>query len=193
MRLRNLKTLIFGFQAADLLKHPHLRPYILNIHLKSDIPRHHTFPVQSSDANNVKKTRFMEPKAVPMLTDRDKKENRRSFGNNRALNPSISGNELDSPRSSPRTRNFSSHLNRSFSELSIASVNEFTGVKKSATTKLSSAIKSPRVNSAKASAPARKQITPSKLSNCGSTRELVRYIKFIQLVLSFNTGPWKKQ
>ncbi|CAA3015056.1 serine threonine- kinase Nek2 [Olea europaea subsp. europaea] len=159
--------------AADLLKHPHLRPYILNIHLKSDIPRHHTFPVQSSDANNVKKTRFMEPKAVPMLTDRDKKENRRSFGNNRALNPSISGNELDSPRSSPRTRNFSSHLNRSFSELSIASVNEFTGVKKSATTKLSSAIKSPRVNSAKASAPARKQITPSKLSNCGSTRELL--------------------
>ncbi|KAL2556742.1 Serine/threonine-protein kinase Nek2 [Forsythia ovata] len=157
--------------AADLLKHPHLRPYILNIYLKSNIPRHHTFPVQSSDANYVKKTRFVAPRVVPMLTDKDKKERRQSFGNNRALNPSISGNDLDSPRSSQRARNFSSSLNRSFPELS--SVNEYTGVKKSVTTTLSSPVKSPRVNSAKASATPRRQITPSKISNCGSTRELL--------------------
>ncbi|CAA2994027.1 serine threonine- kinase Nek2 [Olea europaea subsp. europaea] len=159
--------------AADLLKHPHLQPYILNIHLKSNIPRHHTFPIQPSDANYVKKTIFINPEAVPVLTDRDKMEKKRIFGNNRALNPSISGNELDHPCSSPRARNFSSHLNRSFSELSAASDNEFTGVKNSVTTKLSSAVKIPRANSEKASATPRRQITPTKISNCGSTRELL--------------------
>ncbi|KAL0419862.1 UNVERIFIED_CONTAM: Serine/threonine-protein kinase Nek1 [Sesamum radiatum] len=80
--------------AADLLRHPHLRPYILNVHLKSNNPRRHTFPSLSSDANFVKK-----PTAAV------KTEKRLSFGNNRALNPSISGNDLDTPCSSREHKN----------------------------------------------------------------------------------------
>ncbi|KAI3449676.1 hypothetical protein Pfo_006341 [Paulownia fortunei] len=152
--------------AADLLRHPHLRPYILNVLLKSNNPRRHTFPALSSETNFVKKTRFLEPEAV-------KTEKRLSFGNNRALNPSISGNELDTPCSSRRAQKSLNHLNDKFSVLSIDSVVEDIGVKKLVTTKFSSAIKTPRMTSAKASANLRRLSTPSKISNPGSTRELL--------------------
>ncbi|KAK6141363.1 hypothetical protein DH2020_024913 [Rehmannia glutinosa] len=153
--------------AADLLRHPHLRPYILNIHLKSNNPRRHTFPALSSEANFVKKTRFLESEAV-------RTEKRLSFGNNRALNPSISGNELDTPCSSRRAQKSLSHLNDKFAGLSVGSVVEDIGVQKLVTTKFSSAVKTPRMTSAKASGNLRRQSsTPSKISNPGSTRELL--------------------
>ncbi|KAL0435699.1 UNVERIFIED_CONTAM: Serine/threonine-protein kinase Nek2 [Sesamum radiatum] len=120
--------------AADLLRHPHLRPYILNVHLKSNNPRRHTFPSLSSDANFVKK-----PTAAV------KTEKRLSFGNNRALNPSV---------------------------------------KKLTTTKLSSALRTPRLTSAKAPVNPRRQSTPSKISNPGSTRELWVYMIHMQLPVS---------
>ncbi|XP_073282694.1 serine/threonine-protein kinase Nek1-like, partial [Primulina huaijiensis] len=66
--------------AADLLRHSHLRPYVLNVHLKASNPRRQTFPFHTPDGSNVKKTRFQEHEAV-------KSEKRLSFGNNRALNP----------------------------------------------------------------------------------------------------------
>ncbi|GFZ13600.1 NIMA-related kinase 4 [Actinidia rufa] len=76
--------------AADLLRHPHLQPYILKIHLKSNSPRRNSFPVQWSDSDYGKKNRFLEPETVTMLTNKDK---RLSYSNDRALNPSISGSE----------------------------------------------------------------------------------------------------
>ncbi|KAG8389309.1 hypothetical protein BUALT_Bualt02G0216000 [Buddleja alternifolia] len=152
--------------AADLLRHPHLRPYILNLHLKLNNPRRHTFSNISSDANYVKKTRFVEPAAV-------KTEKRLSFGNNRALNPSISGNDFDSPYSSRRAQKSLTHLNDKFSELSIGSISGDVGVKKLMTTKLSSALRTPRMAATKTSANLRRQSTPSKISNPGSTRELL--------------------
>lgn len=155
-------------QAADLLRHPHLRPYILDIHLKSNNPRRHTFPALPSDANFVKKTRFVEAEAI-------KREERLSFGNNRALNPSISGNELESPCSSRRAQKSFSHLNDKLSDLSIDSVGDDIGVQKLPNATKFSAVKTPRTASAKASANHRRQsMTPSRISNPGSTRELVR-------------------
>ncbi|KAL2238837.1 UNVERIFIED_CONTAM: Serine/threonine-protein kinase Nek2 [Sesamum indicum] len=160
--------------AADLLRHPHLRPYILNVHLKSNNPRWHTFPSLSSDANFVKK-----PTAAV------KTEKRLSFGNNRALNPSISGNDLDTPCSSRRAQKSLSHLNdNKFSKLSIGSVGDDVGVKKLPTTKLSSALRTPRLASAKAPVNPRRQSTPSKISNPGSTRELWVYMMHMQLPVS---------
>lgn len=148
--------------AADLLRHPHLRPYVLDIHLKSNNPRRHTFPALSSDANFVKKTKFVEAEAV-------KREKRLSFGNNRALNPSISGNELDSPCSSRRAHKSFRHLNDKLSDLSIGSVGDDIGVQKLVTATKFSAVKTPRTTSANH----RRQSTPSRISNPGSTRELL--------------------
>ncbi|XP_057800974.1 serine/threonine-protein kinase Nek2 [Salvia miltiorrhiza] len=153
--------------AADLLRHPHLRPYILDIHLKSNNPRRHTFPALPSDANFVKKTRFVEAETV-------KQEKRLSIGNNRALNPSISGNELDSPCSSRRAQKSFSHLNDKLSDLSIDSVGNDIGVQKLANATKFSAVKTPKMASAKASSNHRRQsTTPSRISNPGSTRELL--------------------
>ncbi|XP_042017651.1 serine/threonine-protein kinase Nek2-like [Salvia splendens] len=153
--------------AADLLRHPHLRPYILDIHLKLNNPRRHTFPALPSESNFVKKTRFVGADAA-------KREKRLSFSNNRALNPSISGNELDSPCSSRRAQKTFSHLNDKLSDLSIGSVGDDIGVQKLANSTKFSAVKTPRTTSAKTSSNHRRQsMTPSRMSNPGSTRELL--------------------
>lgn len=151
-----------------MLRHPHLRPYILDLHLKFSNPRRHTFAALSSEANFEKKTRFVEAEAI-------RREKRLSVGNNRALNPSISGNELDSPGSSRRAHKSFSHLNDKLSDLSIDSVGDDMGVQKVATnaTKFDT-VKTPRLAPAKASGNHRRQtMTPSRISNPGSTRELV--------------------
>lgn len=154
--------------AAELLTHSHLQPYILKIHLKSNSPRRNTFPFQWSDSNYIKKTRFLEPEAVPMFSDREK---RRSFSNDRTLNPSISGTEQDSPCSSQKMQEFSSHLNRKFAELSVGSTHEDIGIDKSVVTKFSSATKTPRSTPSKTSSTPRRQTATSKISQIGSNRD----------------------
>ncbi|CAA0832139.1 Serine/threonine-protein kinase Nek1 [Striga hermonthica] len=172
--------------AADLLKSPLLRPYILDIHLKSNNLRRHTFPPQSSEPNFVKKTRFTEYEAVvkrekllsfgndralnPSMFGNDRALNPSMFGNDRALNPSISENDLNTHCSSERARKSLSQLNEKLSDISV----EDMGVKKPVTAKFS-ALKSPRMVSTKAynANPRRQPLTPSRISNPGSTRELL--------------------
>ncbi|THG07577.1 hypothetical protein TEA_014687 [Camellia sinensis var. sinensis] len=146
----------------NLLRHPHLQPYILKIQLKSYSPRWSTFPVQLSDSNYVKKTRFLEPDVVTMLMDREKW---RSFSNDRALNPSISGTELDSPCSSQRAQHFPSSLNKKLSELSVGSIHENMSVDTSTASKVSSAAKTPRLAPAKMSATPKRLTAPSRIFN----------------------------
>ena len=143
-----------------MLTHSHLQPYILKIHMNSNNPRRNTFPFQWSDSNYIKKTRFMEPEVVPMSSYREK---RRSFSNDRTLNPSISGTEQDSPCSTQKMQEFSSHLNRKFSELSVGSAHEEIGIDKSVVTKFSSATKTPRSTPWKASATPRRQTDTLKV------------------------------
>ncbi|XP_027096165.2 serine/threonine-protein kinase Nek2 isoform X1 [Coffea arabica] len=158
--------------AADLLRHPHLQPYVLKIHLKSNCPRRHTIPVEWPSSNLLTKTRFLEPEPVPPFSD---KERRQSFGNNRALNPSISGTEMDSPRSSEKVKYFTSHMEKKFSCLSIGSTSDDFGVKKALPmpSKVSTAVKTPKLTSAKVSSTPRIHTVPSKIPNPGSTRELL--------------------
>ncbi|KAL3531313.1 hypothetical protein ACH5RR_010635 [Cinchona calisaya] len=160
----------FRPSAADLLRHPLLQPYILKIHLTSNSPRRQTFPGEWPNSNLVKKTRFLEPEAVTAFSE---KERRQSLGNNRALNPSISGTELDSPCSSERVEYFTSYLDKKFSGLSVGSTSDDIAVKKSVTSKVSSAVKTPKLTSPKVSSTPRIRIVPSKISNAGSTRELL--------------------
>lgn len=152
---------LFHVQAADLLAHPHLRPCIMSLQLDANHPRRQTLPATRSDANRVKKTRYHQPEGV-------KAEKKLTFGNNRALNPSISGNESQLAQKS------FSNLKDEFSEPSVACVGEDGEVRKVGTTKLSTAVKTPRVTSAKPSTTSGRQLTPSRISNHGSTLELVR-------------------
>ncbi|XAR61173.1 Non-specific serine/threonine protein kinase [Bertholletia excelsa] len=132
--------------ASGLLRHPHLQPYVLTIHLKSNSPRRNTFPSQGSDSMHIKKTRFLESEAVTMLSDREK---RRSFSNNRALNP----------------------------KLSVGSIPEDIGVDKSTSTKISSTAKTPSSTSAKVSATPRRQTAPTRISNNGLNRDLLPSVR----------------
>ncbi|KAL6978562.1 non-specific serine,threonine protein kinase [Sarracenia purpurea var. burkii] len=154
--------------AADLLRLPYLQPYVLKIHLKSNSPLGNTFQVQWSDSIYVKKTRFLGPEAVTTLADREK---RRSYSNDRALNPSISGSELDSQCSSRRARHLPSFLNNKFSELSVGNINEDIGVDKLTATKFSSDGKTPKSTPAKTSAIQERRTAPSKISNVGVNRD----------------------
>ena len=78
---------MYLLQAAELLGHSHLQPYVIKIHLKLNSPRRGNFIMQWPEPDYIKKTRFSE--AVTFSTYPDKK--RHSFSNDRTLNPSISG------------------------------------------------------------------------------------------------------
>ncbi|KAK9206646.1 hypothetical protein WN943_016925 [Citrus x changshan-huyou] len=157
----------FRPSAAELLCHPHLQPYVLGIHLKLNGPRRNTFPLEWSDSN-FKKTRFMEPEAISIHSNREK---RQSFSNDRALNPSVSETEQDSLSSTLRGRAFGNYMNQKFKELSIGVVHEELGVDMSTTPNVCNAGKTPRLTPAKVSATPRRQATPSKNTHIGSKRD----------------------
>jgi NIMA (never in mitosis gene a)-related kinase len=173
-----------------LLTHPHLQPYIIKIHLKLNSPRRNTFPVQWSDSNYIKRTRFVEPETISIHSV---KEKRRSFSNDRTLNPSISGTEQDSLCSSQRAQDFPS-LNQKFTELYVGCLNKEYDIDKSITTKFSSAVKTPRLTPRKVSATPRRQTTPSKISHTGSKRDSVSiYTSVVNVasqVLYFSYSWW---
>lgn len=163
------------FQATELLGHPHLRPFVLKIHLKLNGPRRNTFPIEWSESNYIKKTRFLEPEDVSIHTIREK---RRSFSNDRTLNPSISGTEQDSPCFTKRAQEFPGCLHHGFAELSIGSVEEYD-VEKSGTTKYPTVAKTPRLMAAEASVTPR--MTPSKISHVSSKRDSVSSYMMVDL------------
>lgn len=163
--------LLFLFQAAELLGHPHLQPYVIRIQLKLNSPRRSTFPLQWSDQNFIKKTRFLEPETGYIQSDREK---RWLFSNDRALNPSVSETEQESLSSTQRARDYHLNLNQKFKELSFGIVHEEIGTEKSALAKFSNASRTPRF--VKACATPRRQM-PSKTSHVGLKRDSVSLSK----------------
>ncbi|KAA8544954.1 hypothetical protein F0562_019651 [Nyssa sinensis] len=149
--------------AAELLRHPQLHPYVLKIHLKMNSPRRNSLSIHWPETDYMKKTRFTEPEDVPLARYTEK---RLSFGNDRTLNPSISGTEQDSPFSTQRTENTPSYLNRRVSELSVRSTYEETTIGKKITPKASNIAKTPRLTPSKASATPKRRVELSK--NCES-------------------------
>ncbi|KAK9291967.1 hypothetical protein L1049_019919 [Liquidambar formosana] len=145
--------------AAELLRHPHLQPYVLNIHLKSNSPRRYTLPNHWPESDYVKKSRFPEPEDVPLSMYGDK---RRSFSNDRTLNPSISGAEQDSLCSTQEKQNTPSYLNRRLSELSVGSIHKEAAIPKPVASKNSNISRTPRLTPTKASATPNRRTEPSK-------------------------------
>ncbi|KAG4133085.1 hypothetical protein ERO13_D08G073200v2 [Gossypium hirsutum] len=150
--------------ASELLSHPHLQPYVLKVHLKLNSPRCNNIPTRWSDLNFVKKTRFVEQDVIGR---------RRSFSNDRALNPSVSETEQDSLSYIQREQEIPSYLFEKFTEFSVGFDNEeIATVDESAATKFPTAVKTPRVTPAVSVTP-RKRTIPSKKSQTGQKHDLV--------------------
>lgn len=137
-----------------MLRHPHLQPYVSKIHRTLDSNRQNTLPVNRTGFDNVKKTRFVEPET----------------SSDRALKPSVSETELDFPCSYLKAQDDMSSLKKNLSKPSIESPSsDDIGIEKP-----SKFSESPRlISSYKTSATPRKESPPLKISNPGSTRELV--------------------
>lgn len=149
-----------------MLRLPYLQPYVLNIHLNSSSPKRHTFPSQQFVTNYVKQTRFSEPEAVTMHSDR---ENRRSFGYDRALNPSVSGAEQDSLCYSE-----GSHDSRKFNrKFSIGSIGEDSVSDNTVVTKSISSVKSPIFTPAKVSGTIPRRAATPRIYTTISDHDLV--------------------
>ncbi|XP_017630541.1 serine/threonine-protein kinase Nek2-like [Gossypium arboreum] len=145
--------------AEELLRHPHLQSYVVKVHLKINNPRRNTLPVLWPETN-IKKTRFSDPVDARFSVYREK---RRSFSNDRTLNPSISGAEQDSVCSTKGihqdTPGFSNRRSQNFS---IDSSEEGTVICKPVTSKVSSANKTTRRSLTKASATPKRKTEPLK-------------------------------
>lgn len=135
------------WQAAELLRHAHLQPYVLKVHLKLNSPRRNSLS-HWPESNYARRTRFSEPDNVPISSYREKQY---SFSNNRNLNPSISGTEQDSLCSTKGIHNTPAYLNRRLSEVSVESSHEGTVICKPIASKTSFVAKTPRLASTKAS------------------------------------------
>lgn len=143
------------WQAGELLRHSHLQPYVLKIHLKINSPRRNSLLTHWPETDFIKKTRF----DVPPSTYREK---RMSFGNDRTLNPSISIAEQDSPYSTKRFQNTPSYWNQRMAELSVGSTQEVRSIGNKASSKDSNVAKNSRFTPTKASATPKRQVGMSK-------------------------------
>ncbi|CAA7030449.1 unnamed protein product [Microthlaspi erraticum] len=117
--------------ASELLNHPHLQPYMSMVYMKLESPRRSTFPPQWSETGA-----------------RVVKERRRSFSNDRRLNPSASDTEAGSVSSSGKASHSPMFNGRKVSQVTVGVVSE-----EIVANKQSGAARTPRVGgtSAKAS------------------------------------------
>ncbi|XP_058106071.1 serine/threonine-protein kinase Nek2-like [Magnolia sinica] len=154
--------------AAELLRHPHLQPYVLKIYLKSS-PGRNPLPVHHPPNNYIKKTRFPEPEENDSLCMGQEK--RRSFSNDRVMKLSHAM-ERDSAGSTQRIQDSPSCLNQRITELSAGSIHvEETSVYKPINAKASNIAKTPRLTPAKGSVSPKRKTEPSKIVRGRLNRE----------------------
>ncbi|XP_073006060.1 serine/threonine-protein kinase Nek2-like isoform X1 [Typha latifolia] len=144
--------------AAELLKHPHLQAYVLQVHLKSS-PTRSMVPLQLTASNQVKRISFPDAEDDSVCKD---KEKRHSFANERILklnNPSAGRDSISSTRS---IKDYSNYTNQRAKELSVGSnqVGE-RGVDKAVKEKNLDITKTPRYTP-KNFTTSRRQSDPSK-------------------------------
>lgn len=136
--------------AADLLRHPHLQPHVLKVHLKINSPRRSALRVNWNETDHMQNARFPKSEPARSLADRDR---RRSFSNETISNPSISGVEQDYRYSSRRMPS------------------PDIGVDKLISGKTSYIPKTPRLTPSKAFSTPRRQTEPPKTSYARSKRD----------------------
>ncbi|OIW13536.1 hypothetical protein TanjilG_29277 [Lupinus angustifolius] len=143
--------------AAELLGHPHLQPYVHNIHLKINSPRRSTLPGHWEQPNYMKKTRFLKPDDSVSIY-RDKWH---SLSNDQTSNPSVSGADQDSLCSTQEIDCTTDYLNQRLAELCVGDSHEVKSNIKPAVSRTSSVAKTPKLTSSKASATHNKSMKPA--------------------------------
>nr|CAD1819811.1 unnamed protein product [Ananas comosus var. bracteatus] len=103
--------------AAELLKHPHLQPYVLQVHLKSSPTRNmvHILPPLS---DNIRKISFPDDEDDSGCKD---KEKRHSFANERIVKLSKPSAEENSISSTQSIKDYSNYPIQRVKELSVGS------------------------------------------------------------------------
>ncbi|KAL2478259.1 Serine/threonine-protein kinase Nek2 [Forsythia ovata] len=147
--------------AAELLRHPHLQPYVVNTHLKLNCPRRNSLPLQwaETESNNTRKIRFSEPINVPPPVNR---ERRLSCGNDRTLNPSVSGADQSYRSSMQRTESTPFDLHQRIKQLSTGSSHEGTVITKNVTSRTSKIAKNLKTTAINASPVSKRKSELSK-------------------------------
>ncbi|XP_068650329.1 serine/threonine-protein kinase Nek2-like isoform X2 [Aristolochia californica] len=138
--------------AAELLRHPHLQPYVLKIHLKTGLTCS-PLPIHQPASSSIRKTRFSGPEVSSPCREEEK---RRSFSNDRYLKPGSPATEQDSK--SDQQSAGSRHIEENI-------------IYKPVSWKTPRVAKTPRTISAKAFSTPRRQTEPSKMLHAGRNRE----------------------
>ena len=158
-------------QAAELLRHPHLQPYVLQVNLKSS-PIYNSLPVPHPVSSHIKKIRF------PNVEDSvcKSKDKRHSLGNERILRQDRPATQRDSISSTRSIKYYPDYLNQGMRDLSVGSrqvgesgVGKATNVKPSVT-------KTPRYTPSKAFTTPRKQEESAKVIHTGPNRKSVCFL-----------------
>ncbi|WOL05047.1 serine/threonine-protein kinase Nek2 [Canna indica] len=151
--------------AAELLKHPHLQPYVLQVNLKSS-PTRHMLPTHQATSNHNRKIRFQDDDDDFLYKD----EKRKSIGNEKILKLNKTA-EQNSLTSTQTIRDFSNYLNPRKKNLSVGSSQVGrTGFDKAVREKHLIDLKTPR-NSLKAYTTPRMRVGTSKALHTGPKRE----------------------
>ncbi|KAJ4769706.1 Serine/threonine-protein kinase Nek2 [Rhynchospora pubera] len=172
--------------AGELLKHPHLQPYVLQVHLKSMSPSRHTpvAPIKYSHLPSPKIKRISFPKEeaeqeiveidegeVSMCNEKRESYRRGSFGNEKILKPSAERASVSSTQSvryigsatSRRTKDFSTGSNQ------IGEVN--SGGKSVINRRHSSVMHTPKYTPAKTITTSRSRVEASRTYHLKTNRE----------------------
>ncbi|ONK74353.1 uncharacterized protein A4U43_C03F5360 [Asparagus officinalis] len=149
--------------AAELLRHPHLQPFVIQVNLKSS-PTYNSLPVPHPVSSHIKKIRFHNNEDDSVMKG---KEKRHSLGNERILRedrPSIDRDSISSTRS---IKYYPDNLNQGMKDLSVGSsqvgdsgLAKTTNVKPSVT-------KTARFTPSKIFTTPRRQSEPAKIMHTG--------------------------
>ncbi|WVZ59885.1 hypothetical protein U9M48_009974 [Paspalum notatum var. saurae] len=119
--------------AGELLKHPHLQPYVLQVHLKSD-PSHNMIPIHQSPS--VKRMTFS---AEPVSRSKGR---RNSLGNERIVTFSKTSPERNSVSSIPSIKDYTSQSVKELVSVNDSQVEEATS--KTIASRTTSMMKTPK-------------------------------------------------
>ncbi|XP_039140843.1 serine/threonine-protein kinase Nek2 [Dioscorea cayenensis subsp. rotundata] len=103
--------------AAELLKHPHLQPYVFQINLKASAPRK-LFPIKQPASNAVKMIRFPDDEEDSLCKD---KERYKTFSNERTLKLTQPASQQDSFCSTQSIKHYPDYIHRKIKDLSLGS------------------------------------------------------------------------
>ncbi|KAH0457790.1 hypothetical protein IEQ34_013105 [Dendrobium chrysotoxum] len=154
--------------AAELLKHPHLQPYVLQVHLKTS-PNRNSLPIQHLTSNFVKKIRFSDDEDDFVCNKKDKIQ---SYANERIVKPNRTTAERDSISSTKSIKDYPEYLKQKIKDLSVGSSHIGQPRRGKMNIDKPSLAKTPKYTPGKAFVTPRKQEEPAKTIYSVSNREM---------------------